>query len=196
MREKENDGERRMFIRTERLFLRPGWPEDLDDLLRALQDDDIQRTVAISTLPRSESEIAEYLERPRDLRLPHFFMYLRSEEGAHLVGGIGFGRNGADVELGYWIVPAFRGRGFAGEALRAVLDQARLIGHTRVIAAHFIDSEASERVLEAAGFIDSGRTQERFSTGRGMTAPARIYEIDLERRRSPRIEQFEQPLSA
>src|SRR3546814_3973361 len=92
-----------MFVRTERLFLRPGWPEDLDDLVEAFNDDLIQRTVAVTAMPRTRAAVREYLDRPRDPRLPHFFMYLRGVHGAKLVGGIGLGKFGDDVEVGYWI---------------------------------------------------------------------------------------------
>ena len=171
-----------MFIRTERLFLRPGWPEDLDDLIEAFNDDAIQRTVAVSALPRTRDAVRAYLDRPRNPRLPHFFMYLRGAHGAKLVGGIGLGQSGDDVEIGYWIASAYRGQGYAIEALRAVVDQARALGHRRLIAKHFSDNDASARVLEAAGFHDTGRETQRYSEGRGEEAPARLYVVDLERR--------------
>jgi len=185
-----------MFIRTERLFLRPGWPEDLDDLVRAFDDGDIRRNVAVTTLPATAEEIRAYLDRPRNPRLPHFFMYLRSASGPELVGGIGLGVHGEDVELGYWIVPGHRGRGFAGEALRALLDQARTLGHKRLVAVHFTDSDVSPHILEAAGFEDTGRVTERFGAGRGGSAPARVYAVHLDRRASPRLSVGAQPLSA
>lgn len=170
----------KMFVRTERLFLRPAWPEDLDDLVRILGEEDIQRNVGVAPLPRETEAIRAYLDRPRDPRLPHFFMYLRAPGGPQLVGGIGLGRyDGEDVEVGYWLAAAHRGRGFAGEALRAVLNQARSLGYPRVIASHFADSMATHRVLEAAGFRDTGEVRSRYSAGRAMEYAARIYVADL-----------------
>lgn len=169
-----------MFIRTERLFLRPGWPEDLDDLMEAFRDETFQRTIAVSALPQTSEAIGEYLQRPRDPRLPHFFMYLRDDDGARLVGGIGLGRYGDDVELGYWIATPFRGRGFALEALRAVIDQARVLGHRRLIAKHFSGNVATTRVLAAAGFVDTGSELPRYSAGRGEEALATVFAIDLD----------------
>jgi RimJ/RimL family protein N-acetyltransferase len=171
-----------MFVRTERLFLRPGWPEDVDDLVEAFNDDLIQRTIAVSAMPRTRQEVREYLDRPRDPRLPHFFMYLRGARGAKLVGGIGLGKFGEDVEVGYWIASGYRGQGYALEALRAIVDQARALGHHRLIAKHFVDSNASSRVLEAAGFQDTGSERLRYSAGRGEEAMARRYVVDLDRR--------------
>lgn len=175
-----------MFIRTERLFLRPGWPEDLDDLLEALGDDAVRRTVEVSALPRTPEGLRDYLGRPRDPLTPHFFMYLRDDQGAKLVGGIGFGRHGDDVEVGYWIARRHRGRGFALEALRAVLEQARTLGHSRLIARHFIDGGATMRVLEAAGFRHAGQEGPRHSDGRGGSATASLHVVELDRRARPR----------
>ncbi len=177
-----------MFVRTERLFLRPAWPEDLDDLVEALLDEDIQRHVGVSPLPSTAQDVRAYIERPRDPRLPHFFMYLRAPGGPQLVGGIGLGRHDGEVEVGYWIVPGQRGRGFAGEALRAVTAQARALGYRRLVASHFADSQGTHAVLESAGFRDTGQVRSRYSASRAMEYTVRIYVADLERRASPRIE--------
>ncbi|MCJ2178535.1 GNAT family N-acetyltransferase [Novosphingobium album (ex Hu et al. 2023)] len=185
-----------MFVRTERLFLRPGWPEDLDDLIEAFSDEQVQRTVAVRMLPRTREAVREYLARPRDPRLPHFFMYLRGAHGARLVGGIGLGKSGDDVEVGYWIASGYRGRGYALEALRAVVDQARALGYHRLIAKHFVDSNASVRVLEAAGFQDTGTEHLRYSAARGEEAPAHLFVIDLDRRKAGADEQSGIALSA
>lgn len=169
-----------MFVRTERLFLRPAWPEDLDDLVEALKEEDIQRNVGVGQLPRTAQEIHAYLNRPRNPRLPHFFIYLRAPEGPRLVGGIGLGLYDDDVEVGYWIAARYRGRGFAGEALRAVIRQARSLGYKRVLASHFADARANQQVLESAGFRDTGEVRLRFSAGRAMEYAVRIYVADLD----------------
>lgn len=184
-----------MFVRTERLFLRPAWPEDLNDLVEALGEEDIQRNVGVARLPRTASEVRAYLDRPRDPRLPHFFMYLRAPGGAKLVGGIGLGRYDEEVEVGYWIASRHRGRGFAGEALRALVGQARILGHRQILASHFADSQGTHQVLESAGFRDTGQVRSRYSAERAMEYAVRIYVADLERRASPRKESVESALS-
>lgn len=185
-----------MFVRTERLFLRPAWPEDLDDLVGVLAEEDIQRNVGVGKLPRSVAEIRAYLERPRDPRLPHFFMYLRAPGGPVLVGGIGLGRYDDEIEVGYWIAERHRGRGFAREALRAVVSQARTLGYMRLVASDFADSPATHRVLESAGFRDSGTVHSRYSATRAMDHVARVYVADLERRASPRMDMSEVGMTA
>jgi len=168
-----------MFVRTERLLLRPSWPEDLDELLALLSEEDIARNLGVSAMPRSREELQALLVRPRSPRLPHFFINLRENHSIKLVGGIGLGQPEDDVELGYWIAPQYRGRGFAEEAARAVLTHAKAIGHRTILACHFADSPASGAVLEKAGFVRTGETRDRFSAERGEVAPANVYVADL-----------------
>ena len=191
-----------MFVRTERLFLRPGWPEDLDELVTAISEaiaresaepDSKRYKIGDATLPRSAEAIRDYLLRARDPRLPHFFIYLRAPGGPKLVGGIGLGRFDGEVELGYWIAPPYRGRGYAREAVRALLDQARTLGHRRVVASYFEgdvpfgvsgppdEISATRGVLEDTGFSDSGEYRERFSPLRGSPMLARIFVAELDR---------------
>ncbi len=169
-----------MFIRTERLFLRPGWPEDLEEVFEALNGDAVPRTLTVPGLPRSLSDIRALLESPRNQRLPQFVIYVRAPGGAQLVGHIGLVQGDHEVELVYWIKARYAGRGFAGEAVRAMLDQARSLGHDRIVAYEPLDSEADARVLLAAGFEDGLRVEERYSAQRGAVIPVRRYEAVLE----------------
>jgi ribosomal-protein-alanine N-acetyltransferase len=164
-----------MFIRTERLFLRPGWPEDMPELKQVLSEAERAHDVTPSAASRIYAELRAYLERPQESRLPQFFINLRDDSGSKLIGSIGLVRSGAEVELRYWIARSYRGMDYAAEAVRAVLTQARTLGHRQVVAAHFLDSEASARVLEKTGFMPTGETRPRFSMVRGAEAPARLY---------------------
>jgi len=146
-----------MFVRTERLFLRPCWPEDLDDLLDVFREKTIQRMFVCPSLPETREEIHKYLNQPRNPRLPHFVMYLRGLSGARLVGGIGLDMDGERVLVGCWIAGDHRGKGYVLEALRAVVEQARVLGHRQLFTSHSDDNDhASIRILEAAGFRADG----------------------------------------
>ena len=171
-----------MFIRTERLFLRPGWPEDLDDLLEALSDEAVQRTAAFSPPPPTRQGAHDYLGGAVDPRFPRFCMYLRSAPGAKLVGGIGLARRGDEVELGYWIAAAHRGRGYAAEAVRAMVEYARALGHRRLIVKHLARDDASVSVLEAAGFRGDTSQSAPHRAAIGGESPPRIFVADLVRR--------------
>jgi RimJ/RimL family protein N-acetyltransferase len=92
---------------------------------------------------------------------PVFTLYqVRERANGLAVGGIGFfGPPGPEgvVELGYGLVAAARGRGFATEALRAAVELAWRNGVALVAADTEPGNTASQRVLEKAGFREAGR---------------------------------------
>ena len=101
--------------------------------------------------------------------MPHFFVTLPpSSAPGELVGCVGLaaGSAGAAPELGYWIARDHWGRGFASEAVRALLKLARVLGHRQIEARHFVDNPASGRVLVKAGFSPTGELRPSFSAGR------------------------------
>jgi RimJ/RimL family protein N-acetyltransferase len=65
------------------------------------------------------------------------------------------------IEVGYWLFAQARGRGLATLAVRAAAREAFASGLWRVEAHVRIGNEASERVLERAGFTREG-TKRRF----------------------------------
>lgn len=81
-----------------------------------------------------------------------------------VIGGAGFHRAPAngEVEIGYGLTEAARGRGYATEAVRALIDIARRHGAMAVIAETDHGNRESERVLERNGFVPS--------PGSGVTA--------------------------
>src|SRR5262245_42974396 len=118
-----------MFIRSERLFLRPGWPEDWLELLAAIDDQDVVRHLARAPWPYTADEAKAFLALPAERMLPNFFITLPAADGAKLVGCAGLSRDGDEIELGYWIARDHWGQGYATEAARAVLSQARALGY-------------------------------------------------------------------
>ena len=92
---------------------------------------------------------------------PVFTLYqLRTRTDGVAIGGLGFfGPPDAEgrVELGYGLVAAARGRGYATEALRAAVATARE-HHARSVAADTeLDNLASQGVLRKAGFTEIRR---------------------------------------
>ena len=84
------------------------------------------------------------------------------EEDRTLIGETGFhgppDRSGT-VEVGYSIVPDYRGRGFAFEATRALIDEALARPEVcRITAACHDDNAASLKVLEKLGMHFVGAT--------------------------------------
>ena len=169
-----------MFIRSERLFLRPGWPEDWEELLAGIGDEAVVRNLAKAPWPYTAEDARGFAARPQDPRLPHFFVTVpTSSEPARIIGSVGLGRNDGEIDLGYWIARDHWGRGYATEAARAVLRLAGILGHRRITAGHFTDNPASGQVLRKVGFAPTGEVRPRFSLARGSEAPAVIHAVIL-----------------
>lgn len=169
-----------MFIRSKRMFLRPGWPEDWAELLTAINDQGVVRNLATAPWPYTMEDAMAFARRPQEGVLPHFFVTLPTAVGSKLIGSAGLGRHGDQVELGYWIARDHWGQGYATEAARAVLQLARALGHRRIFAAHFVDNPASGRVLAKAGFKRTGEPVARYSLARGGEALSVPFAAQLE----------------
>jgi RimJ/RimL family protein N-acetyltransferase len=169
-----------VFIRSERLFLRPGWPEDWEELLSRIADEEVVRNLAKVPWPYTADDARWFASQDQDLRLPHFFVTLPTGSGpAQMIGCVGLGEIEGEVELGYWFARDHWGRGFATEAAKAVLSLAPTLGHRRIVAGHFIDNPASGRVLRKAGFRPTGRIRQRFSLARGEVVASVEHDLDL-----------------
>lgn len=165
-----------MFIRSERLFLRPGWPEDSAELRSLMCDAQIVRNLANAPWPDRAEEIRSGAAPLQDRRFPQFFVTVPGAQGSRLVGACGIApSHGADPELGFWIARSDWGKGYATEAGRAVLRLASTLGHRRIVAHQFADHPASDRVLRKLGFSPSGEINHRYCTARGQMAPAIVY---------------------
>ncbi|WP_245941968.1 GNAT family N-acetyltransferase [Sphingomonas gilva] len=169
-----------MFVRTERLLLRPGWAEDAPALAKAIAREDIVRNLARAPWPYRPYHAEEFLGMAKPFRFPSLLVFERTDGAPRLVGSCGIGKTDeGGAELGYWIAVDSWGRGYATEAARAVVAAARGLGHRRLEAGHFIDNPASGRVLEKVGFRATGQIVRRFSRGRAASAKCATYTLDL-----------------
>ena len=149
-----------MDLTTERLVLHPITPAEAARILAREPDEhddwhpeyplvdelDVLRGLVAADPDAVDSEFRLYMIR-------------RRADGV-AVGGIGFfGAPGVDgvVEIGYGLVPAARGSGFATEALGAAVRLAFARGASAVVADTADDNVASKRVLEKAGFRTAWR---------------------------------------
>ncbi|MER5686982.1 GNAT family N-acetyltransferase [Streptomyces sp. NPDC002205] len=97
-----------------------------------------------------------FLEHCTDTGNPHPFgaYEIRLREDGHAIGGVGFHGVPDDrgqVTIGYGLIPAMRGKGYASEALRALLEFARAAGVASVKGDADVDNTASHHVMAAAG---------------------------------------------
>ncbi|MCE7795013.1 GNAT family N-acetyltransferase [Sphingobium sufflavum] len=168
-----------MFARTERLILRPSWPEDAEPLAKALSDPAIARTLLDAPTAIDPSGTREWIGEPRDPRLPDFLAFMRTRGAPRLVGGAGISRReDGKLELRYWIERSHWGLGYATEATRAVMRIARATGLMGVRAGHLLDNPASARVLRKIGFSPTGRIEPRLNPALASDVAVVEFEYD------------------
>jgi RimJ/RimL family protein N-acetyltransferase len=169
-----------MFARTERLLLRPGWVEDAPALAAAIGNEAIVLNLSKVPWPYDVRDAEAYLGRDRGEGEADFLIFMRTLGSPRLIGGIGLAQDGADMVMGYWIVPSCWGLGFATEAGQAVIAMAQdSLRVDRIVGRHFIDNPASGYVLKKLGFVTDGTVESLYSEARGADAPAQRYVIDL-----------------
>ena len=166
-------------IETERLMLRPLRESDFGDLVRQLNNLNISRNTARIPYPYTlkdaeEFYVASQTTGPRSLR-----RMMARKSSDRVIGAIGYegGVAEAATELGYWLAEAEWGKGFGGEAARAITDHAfEIAGHDRLVAGYRIGNEASRRILDRLGFRDTARIA-MFSKGAGTEVPVMRMEL-------------------
>ena len=77
-----------MFLRTQRLFLRPAWLEDAPELTRAIGKEAVVRMLARAPWPYREEHARAWIEAPKEPRYPSLLITL-PERGGRIVGGCG-----------------------------------------------------------------------------------------------------------
>ena len=173
-----------MFHRSERLLLRPGWLEDAAEVTVRIADEAIVRNLARVPWPYREEHAIGWLAAPKIPKMPTFLLTLPGEQDSPIIGSCGLHEgllecSKGEVEIGYWIARDWWGKGFATEAVRAVLGIARTMGYNRVVGHHASDNPASGRVLRKAGFVPTGRVQSYFSIGRKSDVESPEYVAEL-----------------
>ena len=142
-------------LETERLTLRPIALDDAAALAILFEGDwDAIKQTGRMPYPPSEEALRTWLAGHAG-PLSHSFLITRREDG-DAIGVVGFGGDAGIAEVGYALGRRYWGRGYATEAVSAVVDLAREVGARRLDAYSFVENPASARVLEKAGFRDLG----------------------------------------
>jgi RimJ/RimL family protein N-acetyltransferase len=152
------------------LLLRPWRDDDAPAVAAALQDPEI--ALWNSGIGPSADAVAALLRRRRDWSAgDHASFAVVPAGGGELLGSVSLHSidpGQADAEIGYWTVPAVRGRGIAGAAVVAVCGWAfPALGLDRVELLHAVENPASGRVAAKAGFVLEGRLRRSYRYGDG-----------------------------
>ncbi|MQG34517.1 MAG: GNAT family N-acetyltransferase [SAR202 cluster bacterium] len=148
-------------IHTDRLLLRPLTPEDCPDIQRLASEKDVASTTRDIehpyTVEMAQKWVASCRRQSDAGELAHFAITLARDQT--FLGAVTLhlddGRKAA--ELSYWVGKPYWGRGYATEAVRAVIHHGfTAVGLDRVYAAHFTRNPSSGRVMQKAGMLHEG----------------------------------------
>ncbi len=159
-----------VLLETERLLLRPFEADDADDVLAASRDPELLRWMpwAPAQTRHTAMEWCTTHAHVDPARGVNFAIVA----GDRLVGSIGLGRaDWADgrVEVGYWIGPWARRKGYAVEATRAAAAYAFEKGMHRVELLAAVANLASQGVAVKAGFTREAVLREAMLIPTGRT---------------------------
>ncbi len=149
--------------------LRPWRSDDVDDVLAALLDPDTMLWNAAWV--QSRQDAAAWLGRRQDWSAGDHASWAVEDAGGALVGSVSLhsiDRDQNDAEIGYWTIPAARGRGVAAAAVVAACRWGfAALPVDRIELCHAVENRASGRVAEKAGFTCEGRLRRSYRYGDG-----------------------------
>ncbi|MEV7463370.1 GNAT family N-acetyltransferase [Streptomyces rubiginosohelvolus] len=148
---------------TERLVLHPMSVDEAEQTVTGEPDADVRWEQGYPT----EGDMAvarRFLEHCAATGDPQPFgpYVIRRRSDHRVIGGMGFHRppdEHGSVTIGYGLVPSAQGKGYASEALRALLPFARDQGVISVKGDADHDNTASQHVMTAAGMRQVGEDE-------------------------------------
>jgi RimJ/RimL family protein N-acetyltransferase len=154
-------------IQTARLTLRCLSNEDADALFAYRSDPDVARFQ--SWVPESLGEVQQFIARMREQEFGAVGWYqiaIALQNTPGIIGDLGIHILESEpriAEIGITLAPSFQSKGFATEALKAVLSFLFIDMHKhRVIASVDPRNTASMKLMERAGFRQEGLHRKSF----------------------------------
>ncbi len=143
-------------LASSRLCLTPPAVKDIPQLLLLLNDTLVAEMTLSIPFPFRENDAVAWLHSVSERRQvgTAYVFAIREADSAGLIGAIGVHLHPlyGSAELGYWIGAPYRGRGFATEAIGAVIDFAfEHLGVVRVQAMHKYSNHPSGKAMRANG---------------------------------------------
>ena len=155
-----------MNIATPRLTLRPMADTDADAVIGILLHPQVTATYMIPDLPTREEQMALF-ERFKTLTHDESRFVYGIDLGGRIIGFLNDVERKEDfIEMGYVIHPDYWNRGYAAEALGAVVELLFAHGFAAVRAGAFEENPASLRVMEKCGMTPLEFTEDIEYRGR------------------------------
>ena len=166
-------------LETGRLLLRAPKLDDAKVIARLANNRKIAEMTALIPHPYGVDDARAWIESlSEEGRGWTFAVTAKSEAGA-LIGACGYGRRHDDEpEIGYWIGEPYWGRGYATEAVRAVIDHLFSVTELDSLSAGCrVTNLASRRVIEKCGFQWTGAALFRVRA-LGASVPADRFRLE------------------
>ncbi|MCM3240196.1 GNAT family N-acetyltransferase [Heyndrickxia oleronia] len=148
-------------LETERLSLRKIEKEDAEDIFRCFSDPDVTRYYgqeSFTSFEQAEQIIEMFNHNYKERRGIRWGMELKDRKG--IIGSIGFNAwvpKYKRAEIGYELHPGFWRKGYASEAVKAVVDYGfNHLDLNRIGAVVFLENTASNDLLIKLGFEKEG----------------------------------------
>jgi RimJ/RimL family protein N-acetyltransferase len=164
-------------LETKRLALRMPQLEDAKSMVALANDRRIAENTARIPHPYKLADAESFISGAN--RSAAGAVFLITLRGGAVIGACGVTVLDEQAELGYWLGVPYWGKGYATEALHAVIDYAFTdLGHEALSAGARVTNPASRRVLEKCGFQWTGVGLYRI---RAINSSAPIDRFRLER---------------
>ncbi|RKP44106.1 N-acetyltransferase [Cohnella endophytica] len=150
-----------MVVETERLILRRQTTEDAAFILELMNDPSWIQNIGDRGL-RTVEDASNYIVRVAlgsYERFGYGFYVAELKDGGVPIGICGLAKRDflEDADIGYALLPAYWGKGYAYEAASAVMEYARsVLGLGRIVAFTSPGNEASAKLLTKLGMHDEG----------------------------------------
>ncbi len=173
-------------LTTERLVLDPVTVENAPTLWKIMQSGGLRE---FQDVPRNTREefVRRVASRPKrfdSYAIGRFEWLVILREGDVAVGWVSL-RVGdharGSAEIGYSLLAAHRGRGYASEAARAIVDDAFATSELRQIEACCVPANVASRALLAGIGFDETRVQKNGAIVRGRPVDIVLFELSRER---------------
>lgn len=161
-------------METQRLLLRRFTTADADAVTRMAGDIRVSEMTSNIPYPYTRDMALQWLESVSGEGDSLAYAVVEKQTG-HLMGCVSFASiHEGSATLGYWLGNEYWGRGYATEAMAALMAFARKeLGIHRFEAVHLIENARSRSVLLKLGLLEVGT---RWVAGRGGKREVVVYE--------------------
>ena len=149
---------------TERLVLRAPNVEDMDAIADLANNRNVSAMLQAMPFPFTRKQAAEYILRSVAGEMGHCAYAITKAENGEFIGAchIKDREQGEGLSLSYWLGRPFWKKGYATEAVGALIDAAfRATDIDALYVSNFAANQASRRVVEKPGFQYIGTTETR-----------------------------------